>query len=82
MGSERFGGVQFVAYAGDHEPRHLHAFVGDGEIIVTLAGDGTVVVADRADAVRRVKENEVRKVLNLAARHFVELERLWESMHG
>jgi hypothetical protein len=81
MGSRRFGGVRFVVYPGDHQPRHLHAFVGDGEVIVELRCDGTVSLADRTDAARGVKENEVRKVLDLAARHFAELELPWESMH-
>ncbi len=82
MSSQRIGGVRFRAYPADHEPRHFHAFVGDGRVVIELTMDGHVAIARRAGAARGVKESEVSKVLHLADRHFDELVRLWEKMHG
>ena len=82
MGSKKFGGVLFVTKAGDHAPRHFHAFAGDGEIVVELTQDRRVVLARRDDAVRGATASEVRKALRLAAEHFDELAGLWERFHG
>lgn len=82
MGSKRFGGVLFVTRIGDHDPRHFHAFVGDGEVIIVLTSDRRVALYDRADAVRAANASEVRKVLRTAAEHFDALADLWEKTHG
>jgi hypothetical protein len=34
VGSIRFNGVRFVAYPEDHEPRHVHGFYAETEVIV------------------------------------------------
>ncbi|MCL5258681.1 MAG: DUF4160 domain-containing protein [Firmicutes bacterium] len=81
MGSKRFGGVLYVAHPDDHDPRHLHAFVGDGRVIIALTLDNRVIVPGRHDAVKNAKPGEVRKVVKLAVQHFDELLRLWEQMH-
>jgi hypothetical protein len=46
--------------------------------------DGTVSIANRADAIRpgNAKRSDLRRILNLAATHFEELVALWEKMHG
>jgi len=67
---------------GDHDPRHFHAFVGDGEVVIDLTSDRRVVLSEREDAVRGATVSEVRKVLNRAIRHFDELAELWEKAHG
>jgi hypothetical protein len=36
MGSIRFDGVRFVVYTMDHEPRHVHGFYAEVEVIVDL----------------------------------------------
>ncbi len=84
MGSVRFDGVRFVAYAMDHEPRHVHGFYADIEAIVDLRLDGTVSLANRTDAVRPSKgsKSDVRHVLTITAKHFDELNALWEKHHG
>lgn len=84
MSSRRFGSTRFVVYPQDHEPRHVHGFTGEIEVIVDLREDGTVALADRVDAIRpsNAKRSDVRKVLNVAARHFEELLELWEKMHA
>jgi hypothetical protein len=84
MSSRRFGSAKFIAYPQDHEPRHVHGFTGEIEVVVDLQDDGTVRLADRADAIRpsHAKRSDVRKVLNVAARHFAELVELWEKMHA
>ena len=82
MGSKRFGGVLFVTKMGDHDPRHFHAFVGGGEVVIELTSDRRVILSERDDAVRGATASEVRKALNRATRHFDELAELWEKAHG
>ena len=74
MGSKRFGGVLFVTKAGDHDPRHFHAFVGGGEVIVELTSDRRVILAERDDAVRSATASDVRKALSRAAQHLTPLQ--------
>lgn len=84
MGSIRFDGVRFVAYTMDHEPRHVHGFYAEVEVIVDLRRDGRVSLADRTDAVRPVNGSkaDIRHILTVAAGHFDELVTLWEKHHG
>lgn len=84
VASLSFGGVLFIAYPQDHEPRHVHGFAGEAEVIVDLTLDGEVSIADRPDAIRpgNAKRRDVRKILNTAAEHFNALVTLWERMHG
>lgn len=84
MASLRFGNVRFIAYPQDHEPRHVHGFTGETEVIVDLGIDGNVAIADRADCVRpgNAKRSDVRKILTVAAEYFDELVLLWEKMHA
>lgn len=83
VSSRRFGGVRFVAYPQDHEPRHVHGFTAEVEVIVDLRRDGNVMLAHRPDAIRpaNARKSDVRKVLDTAAGHFEELVTLWEEMH-
>lgn len=74
--------VRFIAYPQDHEPRHVHGFIGAGEVIVDLRLDGVVALARRDDAVRGVTRSEVRKVLEGAERRYHDLVRHWEKMHA
>jgi hypothetical protein len=84
MASIRLSGVRFTAYTMDHEPRHVHGFYADVEVIVDLRADGKVSLAARTDAVRpsNGSKSDVRHVMNVAARHFDELVSLWEKHHG
>jgi len=84
MGSIRFDGARFVAYTMDHEPRHVHGFYAEAEVIVDLRLDGKVALADRTDAIRpgNASKSDVRHVLTVAAKHFDELVALWEKHHG
>jgi len=84
MGSIRFDGVRFVAYTMDHEPRHVHAFYAEVEVIVDLRRDGMISLAHRTDTVRpsNASKSDVRHVLTVAATHFDELVSLWEKHHG
>jgi hypothetical protein len=84
VASLSFGSVSFIAYPQDHEPRHVHGFAGEAEAIVNLNANGTVTLANRADALRprNAKRSDVRRVLNAAGEHFEELVSLWEKMHA
>lgn len=68
----------------DYEPRHVHGFYADIEVIVDLRFDGKVALADRTDATRppNGSKSDVRHVLDRAAEHFEELVTLWEKHHG
>jgi hypothetical protein len=76
----RVGEVRFRVYPQDHPPRHLHAFIGDGEVIIDLRTDRTVAVADRRNAVRNATRTEVRRVLSIATGAFDLLVAMWEEM--
>jgi Domain of unknown function (DUF4160) len=84
VASLRFGNVLFIAYPQDHEPRHIHGFTGETEVIVDIGKDGNVTLADRPDCIRpgNGKRSDIRKVLRAAAKHFDELVFLWEKMHA
>lgn len=84
VGSLDAGGVKFMVYPDDHEPRHVHGLIGGiggPEVIVELHLDRTVCLARRVDAVRGATRSEVRKVLAAAAGRFDDLVVLWGSMH-
>jgi hypothetical protein len=68
----------------DHEPRHVHGFYADVEVIVDLRADGNVSLANRTDAVRpgSGSKSDVRHILTIAAKHFDDLVLLWEKQHG
>jgi hypothetical protein len=78
----RVGEVRFRVYPRDHLPRHVHGFIGRGEVIVDLRADGSVALARRSDAVNRVTRVEVRRVLDAAATAFEGLALAWEEMHA
>ena len=81
MGSIRFEGARFTAYSNDHDPMHVHGFYAEVEVIVELRRDGTVLLADRKDAVRPRNGSgaDVRHVLAVASKHFDELIALLEK---
>jgi hypothetical protein len=78
--------VRFVAYPQDHEPRHVHGFYAETEVIVDLLQGPRrgVAKADRRDAVRpgNAKRNDVKHILQVAAAHFDELVTSWEEAHA
>jgi hypothetical protein len=84
VGSKTFDGVRFAAFAADHLPRHVHGFVAEISVVVDLLPDGKVAKSARRDAVRpaNAKRSDVRRILDAAAAHTVELNELWEAMHG
>ena len=82
MGSKRFGGVLFVTRRGDHDPRHFHAYIGGGEVVIELTSDREAVLANRTRSVRGAGMADVRKALRTATEHFDALVALWEDTHG
>ena len=63
-------GIRFAVYSNDHLPRHVHAFLGDTEVVVDLLADSNVGLASRFDAIRpaNARRADVRKILNVACR--------------
>jgi hypothetical protein len=86
VGSLRFDGVRFVAYPQDHEPRHVHGFYAETEVIVDLLPGplGGTDKANRRDAVRpgNAKRSDVKYILQVASAHFDEIVSLWEEAHA
>ena len=84
VASLRLGNVLFKVYPQDDEPRHVHGFMGETEVIVDIGIDGNVTLADRLDCIRpgNAKRGDVSKILRAAAKYFDELVSLWEKMHA
>jgi hypothetical protein len=76
----RVGEVRFRVYPWDHIPRHVHGFVGSGQVIVDLLDDGSVALV-RRNAIRRATRTEVRRVMAAAAAAFNRLADASE-VHG
>ncbi len=70
-----------TAPALDHNPSHLHAYVGSTRLVIELTIDHRVILARRANAARGATKSEIRKVLETAAAHFADLMKLWEKAH-
>lgn len=81
MGTIRVGEVRLSVYSNDHEPRHAHAEIGSGEVIIDLLDGGNVALANRKNARRNVTDSEVRKALDAANRAYAQLVQLWEKTH-
>ncbi len=73
-----------MVYTMDHEPRHVHGFYAEVEVIVDLLQESNVSLANRTDAIRpsNGSKADVRHVLTAAAKHFDELAALWEKHRG
>jgi hypothetical protein len=73
-----------VAYPEDHEPRHVHGFYAETEVIVELRARREVAKADRSNAVRpgNASRSDVKYILRVATEHFDELVQLWEEAHA
>jgi hypothetical protein len=86
VGSIRFDGVRFIAYPEDHEPRHVHGFYAEVEVIVELRDEPQreVAQAGRSNAVRpgNASRSDVKHILQVATAHFDGLVQLWEEAHG
>jgi hypothetical protein len=68
----------------DHEPRHVHGFYAEAEVIVDLRQDGSVSLASRTDAIKpsNGSKSDMRHILTTAAEYFDQLASLWEKHHG
>jgi hypothetical protein len=82
MGTVRGRGVKFRVYPKDHLPVHVHAKIGSGEVIVEVQRDGTVRLSTvhRDPVIGDVKDNEIARALEEAARLAKELRAEWKEM--
>jgi hypothetical protein len=78
VGTLRLGEVRFRVWSHDHTPRHVHAFIGSGQVKLLLGADGGVAV----DGEHHLTKSEVRKAVATAISAFDELVALWEATHG
>ena len=82
MGSKRFDGVRFRCYPDDHPPAHVHGFYAEVQVIVELLSDA-VTISKREDSVipGNGSRSDVRHVLEVAAKHYLDLQALWKAHH-
>src|SRR2546430_16573235 len=78
----RVGEVRFRVYPQDHLPRHVHGFIGRGEVIVDLRAAGPVAPANWRNAVSHVTRAEAKKGPAAAGGAFGQLTAPWEAMHA
>jgi hypothetical protein len=78
----RAGSVRFRIYPQDHEPIHAHGRYAETVLVVQLSADGTVVIADRRDAVfpANARASDVRKILRAAVEKYYEIAAEWKRM--
>lgn len=68
-----------MIYVDDHEPPHVHAWKGEAEVVVTLAGDGERPwIREHHGASHRVQ----LAALRLVAEHNDFLLEEWRRIHG
>jgi hypothetical protein len=83
MGSIRLDGVRFVAWSDDHEPRHVHGFYADVEVIVDIQPDSAKLSSRRyATWPPNSKTSDIQHVVRTAAKHAAVLNKLWEEARG
>jgi hypothetical protein len=77
----RIGGIIFLLFPVDHEPRHVHALYAGTRVVVDLLDDRPShwpVVRMRSNPPTR---NDVKRILRVAAEQFDVLVAAWEKMH-
>ncbi len=84
MGTKKFNGIWFFCYSHDHLPPHVHGEANGVAIILELLANGTVVIANRRDAVTpfNAPKNQVRRIRRTAVKQYDALLALWEGTHG
>ena len=70
-------GIRVTITMNDHQPPHVHCFVGDGEVVVLL--ESSVRGRGRRG---RVTVQEARRVLALVRDNRAELLEAWRAIHG
>ena len=70
-------GIRVTINLNDHQPPHVHCYVGDGVVLVLLEPS----VRERARR-GRVTARDVRRVLSLVGDNRAELLEAWSAIHG
>ena len=71
----RQDGFEFVIYTNDQEPRHVHAYKGDGEAKIELSSVAMVGVWE-------MKKSDARKAKRIVAENQDYLIQKWREIHG
>jgi len=79
--------VRFRAISGDHAGAavpHLHADIGDGQVVIELLADGNVRLSHaRAEPTKgNVTASNIRMVLTTACENYDVLLALWKKSQG
>ena len=75
----REGGFIFKIHLNDHEPAHVHARLGGGEVVIVL-GSGEAEPYERE--ARGMKDQEIRRALDITRRRQAVLLEAWRECHG
>lgn len=83
LSSIRFDGIRFHGYSDDHWPPHLHAFLGEVEVVVEFR-NGKVFLSNRKRNTipQNAKRSTVKRILAVATDNAEELIRHWEKING
>lgn len=74
----RSSGLEFVIYAHDHPPPHLHV-IGGGVAKIILVGDNGL---PELIYVRRMKNSDLQKALRIVRENQASLLARWRELHG
>lgn len=66
-------------WSNDHLPRHVHVFIGDGECIINLVGEGG---NPELREFYGMKRKEVAKAIRIVADNQEKLIQAWIEIHG
>ena len=73
----RAEGVRVVIFSNDHQPAHVHVFIGGGEAKIDLMpGSITLVWA------KGMSRAEIRTAVRIVGEHQVSLIQRWSEIHG
>ena len=75
----RVGGLRFVIWSHDHDPAHVHVYVGGGLVVVKLGGRGRKPETRENIGASGADE---RRALRITSEHQAFLLSKWEEIHG
>ena len=70
-------GVRVSVYIREHQPPHVHADTGSGEVLVYLGDDGV----SRWEREPGVTQSDVRKAVNVVEDHLADCWAMWRKYH-
>jgi len=70
-------GVRVCVYRREHQPPHVHAETGSGEVLAYLGGHGV----SRWDSEPGVTKSDARKAVAIVEEHLADCWAMWRKYH-